>query len=100
MTYGARAKMSDPAMKEVEAALERYIQECRIARENGHLAWTTYTTYTGHSVNFVRWLRGDFEPGIRNKGSGGISSRESAIRAKVENPPPLPPPKTYTPIAC
>ena len=90
MTYGARAKMSDPAMKEVEAALERYIQECRIARENGHLAWTTYTTYTGHSVNFVR---------IRN-GSGGISSRESAIRAKVENPPPLPPPKTYTPLAC
>ena len=60
--------MSEPAMKEVEAALERYIQECRVAQENGHLAGTTYTTYTGHCVNIVRWLRGDFEPGSRNKG--------------------------------
>ena len=44
---------------EVNAALERYREEVEAAK----LARATKNTYLRHAETFVRWLRGDFEPG-------------------------------------
>jgi hypothetical protein len=56
-------KISAEALHEVEAALKVYVGEV-IATD---LAELTKDTYTTHSRNFVRWLRGDFTPGSRGR---------------------------------
>lgn len=57
------AKISAEALHEVEAALKGYIDEVFAT----DLAELTKDTYTTHSRNFVRWLRGDFTPGSRGR---------------------------------
>ena len=52
-------KIKQPALQEVEAALERYKRE---VEETG-LAPNTIKTYVLHAEHFVRWLKDDFEPG-------------------------------------
>jgi hypothetical protein len=53
------AKVSPSALREIEAALERYQQEV----QSSGLAPSSVQTYLGHAVQFVRWLKGDFVPG-------------------------------------
>lgn len=55
-------KLSAFSMKEVEAALEKYHAVVHAAK----MAKTTEKTYLLHADNFVRWLKGEFEPG-KNK---------------------------------
>ena len=52
-------KVTPSTMKEVEAALERYIAEVEAAP----LKPATVRTYCHHARSFVRWLNDQFEPG-------------------------------------
>ena len=52
--------MKPETLAEIDAALERYCQEV----EATQLALTTKATYKLHASSFVRWLHGDFEPGV------------------------------------
>ena len=49
------------ALAEVRAALRKY----EAAVEGASLKATTKRTYIVHAQHFVRWLAGDFTPGIR-----------------------------------
>ena len=54
-------KVSTQALREIEAALEEYKNEV-----NGtNLAQSSKETYLDHADAFVRWLKGEFEPGSR-----------------------------------
>jgi len=54
-------KISAEALREVEAALKRYVEEVIAA----DLSDWSKDVYAYHSTNFVRWLTGDFRPGSR-----------------------------------
>ena len=56
-------KLSAFAMKEVEAALEKYRREV----EKAPLKSDTKRTYLRHAETFVRWLNDDFVPGENRK---------------------------------
>jgi hypothetical protein len=56
-------KISTTALREVEAALKKYVDEVIKA----DLSDSTKDTYAYHSTNFVRWLTGDFTPGSRGR---------------------------------
>lgn len=60
-------EISESALREVEEALERYKVE---VRESG-VAPNTEQTYIPNAEQFVRWLKGEFQPGsqVRLKGS-------------------------------
>lgn len=53
--------ISPAALAEVRAALERYESEVRPTA----LTAASQPTYLLHASNFVRWLRGDLDPGER-----------------------------------
>jgi len=53
------AEVSSEAISEIERALERYWQVVEASR----LQSTTKKTYLVHAGNFVRWLKGEFQPG-------------------------------------
>lgn len=42
-------------------------EEVTAAREEGRLTEKTARTYLLHSENFLRWCRGEFEPGSRKR---------------------------------
>jgi hypothetical protein len=53
-------RVSAEALKEVEFALDQYIQE---VWKHPKLADLSKKTYERHAKTFVRWLKDDFEPG-------------------------------------
>ena len=53
------AKISQDALKQVQAALENYLVEVEASK----LKMSTKATYSRHAKTFVRWLDDDFEPG-------------------------------------
>lgn len=57
-------RVSGKALEEIEAALHEYEREIQSSRT---MAESTKRTYLLHSTNFVRWLKGDFVPGVRNE---------------------------------
>lgn len=54
-------------MKEIEKLFMRYEQEVESLEKEGIIQRNTTKTYLLHSGNFVRWCRGEFEPGAKNK---------------------------------
>ncbi len=50
-------------LKQVQAAFEVHLEEV----DDAPMANTTKDTYTLYAGSFVRWLRGGFEPGRRNR---------------------------------
>lgn len=60
----AAPKISAEALREVEAALNLYLDEVIAADLTDH----SKDVYTYHSRNFVRWLTGEFTPGSRHLG--------------------------------
>ena len=54
-------KISDACLRQVEELLAQYIEECQ--SKNSGLTESAALTYGGGANNFVRWIRGDFEPG-------------------------------------
>ena len=56
-------RVSKGSVQEIELALERYRAE--VGRAS--LADNTKDTYLLHANNFVRWLKREFEPGVRSR---------------------------------
>ncbi|MEQ8316729.1 MAG: hypothetical protein RIE77_12720 [Phycisphaerales bacterium] len=54
-------KISASALAEIEQALHSYHDQV----ESSSMAENTKKTYLRHADTFVRWLKGDFEPGER-----------------------------------
>ena len=52
---------------EIEKLFQQYKQEVLEAEKNGYIQKNTTRTYLLHSGNFVKWCKGQFEPGGRNK---------------------------------
>jgi hypothetical protein len=55
------ARISTPALSELQAALKAY----HSAVETSDLSQSSQATYMDMAENFVRWLKGDFNPGSR-----------------------------------
>jgi len=53
--------------KELERLFSMYEIEVKEAKKNGLLTESTSRTYLLHSSNFLKWCRGAFQPGGRNK---------------------------------
>jgi len=60
-------RISSQPLREVEQALARYREVLAALEQDGVLTKSTEKTYWIHSENFVRWLRGEFDPASRNK---------------------------------
>lgn len=56
-------KISPDLQRQIEQAFEDYRREV----EASALAEASQHTYLLHAGNFVRWLKGDFEPGARKR---------------------------------
>jgi hypothetical protein len=56
---GYMPKLQPDSLREVEAALARYVHEVQQSK----IAPTTKRTYIRHAETFVRWLNDDFTPG-------------------------------------
>ncbi|MGL5479037.1 MAG: hypothetical protein ACRDCB_08385 [Clostridium sp.] len=54
-------------IKIIEDALQKYELQVEEASKEGLLKSNAVKTYLLHSRNFVRWCRGEFEPGGTNK---------------------------------
>jgi hypothetical protein len=54
-------KISPAALAEVEAAFKDYVREVLASDARP----STKDTYVYHSESFVRWMKDDFEPGVR-----------------------------------
>lgn len=62
----SEARISQEAIAEVETALSRYLS---VVEKSG-MAPTTKQTYSEHPRNFLRWMKGEFEPGRSLDGRG------------------------------
>lgn len=51
----------------IEYLLSTYEKEVKKAYDEGRLKESTMRTYLLHANNFVKWCKGNFEPGGRNK---------------------------------
>ena len=60
-------KTDRETIKELDRLIEEYTKEVEQAQRDGHLKDNTVRTYLLHSNNFVKWCKGEFEPGGRNK---------------------------------
>ena len=63
-------EVSQGTMGEIERALNRYVEKVDSTNLTDNSKWT----YIEHATNFVRWLRGDFEPG------SGVEQRQTTNR--------------------
>jgi len=61
-------KKSVKVEKKLESLFKKYEEEVKEAEEKGYLMENTVKTYLTHSRNFVKWCKGNFELGGRNKG--------------------------------
>lgn len=60
-------KCNKEIILQLEELYEAYEKEVLEAEQNGHLMANTRRTYLLHSHNFLKWCKGDFEPGGKNK---------------------------------
>ncbi len=60
-------RISRQALNEVTEALDQYRELCAARVQDGSLAENTEKTYMLHAANFVRWMRGEFDPGSRGR---------------------------------
>ena len=56
-------KISQPSLREVQEALEKYREVVDATR----MTPSTKRTYLLHAENFVRWLSDDFNPGVNSR---------------------------------
>lgn len=64
----APPKPDTPAVKTQDKTIEKRLREYEREVEASGLGALTKQTYLLHARNFVRWLSGDFTPGIRKQG--------------------------------
>lgn len=59
---------TDPStLSTIEKLYHEYEQEVIETERKGNLKENTVKTYLLHSRNFVKWCKGEFEPGSRNQ---------------------------------
>lgn len=61
-------KTDAKTLAEIERLFDEYEKEVQDLHEKGILQEQTLVTYLTHAHNFIRWIKGDFEPGVKNKG--------------------------------
>lgn len=61
-------RVSLQTIQEIDRAFDEYCELLAQRETEGHLKSSARNTYELHSRNFVRWLRGEFDPGARNRG--------------------------------
>jgi hypothetical protein len=54
-------------IKQLEDIYQAYEKEVKESSKEGLLTKSTADTYLLHSGNFIKWCKGDFVPGGRNK---------------------------------
>lgn len=60
-------KVNAESRYQLENLLETYESEVKQAHKKGLLTESTARTYLLHAANFVKWCKGDFIPGGRNR---------------------------------
>ena len=60
-------RTSKDHLDEIERLYDLYQEEVKGLESDGTLSGKTVNTYLPHAYNFVRWCRGEFTPGIKNK---------------------------------
>ena len=60
-------RTSREIQREIDRLLREYESEVESAKTEGLITRTTAATYILHADHFVRWVRGEFEPGSRKK---------------------------------
>ncbi|MBX3315525.1 MAG: hypothetical protein KF902_01530 [Phycisphaeraceae bacterium] len=60
-------RINRSALDEVEKAFEQYQELLATLEADGAIAPNTAKTYLQHSQSFVRWLKGEFDPGAKNQ---------------------------------
>lgn len=75
-----KAKVSASALSEIEPALKSYAADV----ERSDLSFSSQSTYIDMADNFVRWLRGEFEPGSR-KQPYRVRDRIAAVKVSGDN---------------
>ena len=66
-TGGKSMKTDRNTLDELERLYRLWAEEVTAAREEGRLTENTAKTYLLHPERFLRWCRGEFEPGARNR---------------------------------
>ena len=61
LSSSVKMELTASALSEVEVALEKY---CRVVLASD-LSMASQSIYIAHAENFVRWVRGEFDPGSR-----------------------------------
>jgi hypothetical protein len=54
-------------IRELERRLDEYERIIEQKKTEGLMMQNTVNTYLTHSRNFVRWCKGDFNPGEKNR---------------------------------
>lgn len=60
-------KADKETLEKMDKLLNDYIGEVEAAEQEGLLSTSTARTYISHSAEFVKWCKGEFEPGSKNK---------------------------------
>ena len=60
-------KTDAKTMEQIEKLFQLYEQEVTGLEKDGVIQSNTTKTYLLHSGNFVRWCKGEFEPGAKKK---------------------------------
>ncbi len=63
----SQIRITREALEEVQRALAVYEELLASLEQTRVIKESTRQTYMVHSDNFVRWMRGEFDPGARNK---------------------------------
>ncbi|HAM79249.1 hypothetical protein [Ornithinibacillus bavariensis] len=63
-------RVSQEFMKQLEEMYQLYEEEIKEKFKNGLLKESAAKTYLRHSGTFVRWWKGDFYPGAKNRQKG------------------------------
>ena len=60
-------KTDKATLEKIEELFDTYEKEVEKAERDGYLQPNTTRTYLLHSGNFVKWCKGEFAPGCKNK---------------------------------
>jgi len=59
--------INDKTIKELESLYEKYSEQVQKACDDKLITPKTSHTYQYHANNFVRWCKGEFKPGDKNR---------------------------------
>jgi hypothetical protein len=75
-------QVSNEVLLEMEKLFNEYAELVGDKRKDGLLKESAADTYILHSRNFIRWCKGEFVPGDRNKNNGQAINAKSVHETK------------------